>query len=245
MSPNPSGVYKGTNYATSKPICVLVADSSRMRRQLVVSAFRRHPEFRVASCEMEVEQISANVAESRVDVTLISGHQNRASAGMATVRRIHLSDPGIAQVLLLENPDRDSVVNAFRCGVQGLFCLSIHPFRLLCRCVQAVHQGQIWISNEHLRYLIDAVTQVPSLRMVNAHGLHLLTPREEQVVALVADGLSNRETARELHLSEHTIKKYLFRIFDKIGISSRVELVLYAVNNGDSREAEWIPSGAD
>jgi len=57
--------------------------------------------------------------------------------------------------------------------------------------------------------------------------------------------VSNREIAQELHLSEHTVKKYMFRIFEKLGISSRVELVLYAVNRGDSREAEWIPSGAD
>jgi DNA-binding NarL/FixJ family response regulator len=60
------------------------------------------------------------------------------------------------------------------------------------------------------------------------------------VVALVAEGLSNREVAHELSLSEHTIKKYLFRIFDKLGISSRVELVLYAVSHGGSRQAEWI-----
>jgi DNA-binding NarL/FixJ family response regulator len=77
--------------------------------------------------------------------------------------------------------------------------------------------------------------------VLNSNGDHLLTGREEQVVALVSDGLSNREVARELNLSEHTIKKYLFRIFDKLGISTRVELVLYALNNGSSREAEWIP----
>ena len=59
---------------------------------------------------------------------------------------------------------------------------------------------------------------------MNASGLKLLTPREEQVVALVANGLSNREIAQELGLSEHTVKKYLFRIFDKLGISSRVEI---------------------
>lgn len=71
-------------------------------------------------------------------------------------------------------------------------------------------------------------------------GLKLLTPREEQVVALVAGGLSNREAAQELSLSENTIKKYLFHIFDKLGISSRVELVLFAVSHGEYREAEWI-----
>jgi DNA-binding NarL/FixJ family response regulator len=91
-----------------------------------------------------------------------------------------------------------------------------------------------------VQQLIQEITQVPSLRTVNAMGLKLLTPREEQVVALVAGGLSNREAAQELSLSENTIKKYLFHIFDKLGISSRVELVLFAVSHGEYREAEWI-----
>jgi len=89
-------------------------------------------------------------------------------------------------------------------------------------------------------FLLDLVSVVPSLRVLNSNGSQLLTPREEQVVALVAEGLSNRDVARELKLSEHTVKKYLFRIFDKLGISSRVELVLYAVNHGDPRQAEWL-----
>ena len=84
------------------------------------------------------------------------------------------------------------------------------------------------------------MTQVPSLRTVNANGMKLLTPREEQVVALIADGMSNRETAQELSLSENTVKKYLFHIFDKLGISTRVELVLFAVSNGEHRPAEWV-----
>jgi len=75
---------------------------------------------------------------------------------------------------------------------------------------------------------------------VNARGGKLLTPREEQVVALVAEGLQNRDIAQELNLSEHTVKKYLLRIFDKVGISTRVELVLYAVNHGEQRPAEWL-----
>jgi DNA-binding CsgD family transcriptional regulator len=85
---------------------------------------------------------------------------------------------------------------------------------------------------------------VPTLRVVNSAGRLLLTPREEQVVALVADGLTNRGVAVELGLSEHTIKKYLLRIFDKVGISSRVELVLYAVSHGEHRAAEWMPNHA-
>ena len=90
---------------------------------------------------------------------------------------------------------------------------------------------------------MELLSEVPSLRVLNSNADNLLTPREEQVVALVAEGLGNRNIARELNLSEHTVKKYLFRIFEKLGISSRVELVLYAVNNGDPRQAEWLAGG--
>jgi DNA-binding NarL/FixJ family response regulator len=90
-----------------------------------------------------------------------------------------------------------------------------------------------------MNFLLGSVSEAPSLRVLNSNGRQLLTPREEQVVALVAEGLGNRDTARELNLSEHTIKKYLFRIFDKLGISSRVELVLYAVHHSDLRQAQW------
>jgi len=105
---------------------------------------------------------------------------------------------------------------------------------------QQVADGQVWANSEQLRFLLDLVAEAPSLSVLNSRGQKLLTPREEQVVALVAEGLSNRNIARELDLSEHTVKKYLFRIFDKVGISTRVELVLYAVNHGDPGRAAWL-----
>lgn len=111
------------------------------------------------------------------------------------------------------------------------------------RCIRCVHRGQIWANSQQLRFVTEAVASVQSLRVVDAVGQQLLTEREKQVVALVADGMSNREVARELNLTHNTIKKYLFRIFNKLGISSRVELVLYAVNHGDSQNAEWMAGG--
>ena len=163
---------------------------------------------------------------------------------LTIIRSLHLSHPEVAKILLVEGYDRDLVISAFRSGVKGLFCFAAHSFRLLCKCIHSVHAGQVWANAEQLQYLIEVITQVPSLCVVNARGLKLLTPREEQVVALVADGLSNREVANELRLSEHTVKKYLFRIFDKLGISNRVELVLYAVSHGNPRQAEWVAGGS-
>ena len=230
--------------ATSSTIGVLVADSNQIQCQLLVRALRRRPEFRVHSCGVDMNVILGAIAEFPVDVILMNAdHPKLAGQDMANVRRLHLAHPHIAKVLVLGESSRDSVVNAFRSGVKGLFCFSDYPFRLLCKCIQQVHQGQVWANSEQLQYLVEIVTQVPSLRMVNARGAKLLTSREEQVVALVADGLSNREVARELGLSEHTVKKYLFHIFDKLGISSRVELVLYAVSHGGVRQAEWVAGG--
>ena len=65
-------------------------------------------------------------------------------------------------------------------------------------------------------------------QIIGAHGLRLLTKREEDVVRLVAEGMRNLEIAQQLNVNEHTVRNYLFRIFEKLGVSSRVELVLYA-----------------
>lgn len=228
----------------SYAIGVLVADSNETERQLLVSALRRHAGLKIASCKLDSNAIEQALAFSSADVTVmnVQGAGNGEN-DLGVVRRLNLAHPEISQVLLLDRSDRELVVNAFRSGARGLFCLAEHPFRMLCKCIHRVHAGQIWANSQQLRYLLESVSQVPSLRMLNASGGKILSPREEQVVALIADGLSNREIALELSLSEHTVKKYLFRIFDKLGISNRVELVLYAMNHGGHREAEWIAAG--
>lgn len=222
-------------------ITVLIADSNRMQAQLLSSALRRRSEFRITTCPVDMSSILQAVTSSAAQVVVLSlNHSASVASQMASMRRVHLSHPNVAKVLLVESYDRELVVNAFRSGVRGIFCISDAHFRLLCRCIQRVAGGQIWANTEQMSFLLELIAEVPSLRVLNSHGQALLTPREEQVVALVAEGLSNRETARELNLSEHTVKKYLFRIFDKLGISSRVELVLYAVNHGAPLKAEWL-----
>ncbi|MBZ5682161.1 MAG: response regulator transcription factor [Acidobacteriia bacterium] len=227
--------------ATRDAPLVLVADSNRMQAQLLTSALRRRSEFSVATCQMDAQSLLRAVSSSMPKVVLLSLNVSLSLAeSMATLRQFHFSHPDITKVLLVESIDRELVVSAFRSGVRGVFCLAEANLHLLRKCIERVASGQIWANTEQLNYLLDLISEVPSLRVVNSSGDQLLTPREEQVVALVAEGLANREVARELNLSEHTIKKYLFRIFDKLGISTRVELVLFAVNHGDPRHAEWL-----
>jgi len=137
--------------------------------------------------------------------------------------------------MLIDSPERDLVVDSFRGGARGIFCRD-EPFETLCKCIYSVYKGQIWANTSELGYALDALAETAPLRLVNATGARLLTKREEDVVRLVAEGLTNREVARQLNLSEHTVRNYLFRIFEKLGISSRVELVLYALNQREAAQ---------
>ncbi len=230
-----------TSAATSDAIGVLIADSNRMQAQLLSGALRRHSEFRVVMCRMEAVSILQAVSAKLPGVALLSfGSTSDLGESVMILRRFHLSHPEIPKILLADSCDRRLVVSAFRSGARGIFTVTESNVRQLCKCLAKVAAGQIWANTEQLNSLLDLVSEVPSLRVLSASGLPLLTPREEQVVALVAEGLGNRQIARELNLSEHTVKKYLFRIFEKLGVSTRVELVLYAMNNGDPRRAEWL-----
>jgi DNA-binding NarL/FixJ family response regulator len=235
---------ESTSRTASHSFGVLIVDSNQMQRQLLLRALRRRSEFRVAACNSEREEILRAVVSGDVQVMVMNAEQSRDRQDMALVRRLHLAHPEVAKILLIDASDRNLVVNAFRSGARGLFCFPDHPFRLLCKCILSVRRGEIWANHEQLHYLLEALTEVPSLPVINSKGKKLLTAREEQVVALVADGLSNRDVALELRLSEHTVKKYLFRIFDKLGVSSRVELVLYAMNHGGRLQAEWMAGAA-
>lgn len=222
-------------------IRILLADSDELRSQMLTSALRRKPEFVVHPCGMEADLIRRALIQSDADVSIICSDGRGPEVCLPIIRNIHLARPHVGTVLLSETLSNELVVNAFRSGARGVFCHGDAQFRELCKCIRCVHGGQVWANSQQLSCVLEVLARVPALRVLNACGDHLLTGREEQVVALVSDGLSNREVARELNLSEHTIKKYLFRIFDKLGISTRVELVLYAMSHGDAREAEWIP----
>ncbi|MGO9402228.1 MAG: LuxR C-terminal-related transcriptional regulator [Terriglobales bacterium] len=227
--------------AATEVVHVLVADSGPIQSQLLTRALKSRREFRVSAVALDTSALHNFMQSNPADVVLVAGNH---LPDFGLLRWLRVSYPRIAPVLLAENDDRDVVVNALRAGAKGIFLFTHTPFPMLCKCIHCVFQGEVWINRQQMNYMLDALSEVPTLRLVNSNGRTLLTPREEQVVALVADGLTNRAVAAELGLSEHTIKKYLLRIFDKVGTSSRVELVLYAMSHGENRPAEWMPGNA-
>ena len=213
-------------------ISVLVASPHAITRELLIAALNRHEGFHVVAGASTAQQALDVVQSTPVDVALIGASlADGPLSGFGTLRQIRELSPEVKSVILFHSHERHLIVDAFRAGAKGIFCLSEAAFKSLCRCVEKVHTGQIWADSSELSEVMESFSQLAPLRVVNTDGMRLLTKREEDVVRLLAEGLQNRDIAHALKLSEHTIKNYLFHIFDKLGVSSRVELVLYAVSS--------------
>jgi DNA-binding NarL/FixJ family response regulator len=166
--------------------------------------------------------------------------QDSSFAGYSVLRIIQPLNLATRLILLLEDCEHDLVIDAFRSGARGVFSRAESSERL-SKCIYTVHKGQIWASTREMDHILEELMATRPRRIVDAHGSSLLSKREEEVVALVADGLTNRQISEQLKLSEHTVKNYLFKVFEKLGISTRVELVLYALSQNHRSDPAIAP----
>jgi DNA-binding NarL/FixJ family response regulator len=174
------------------------------------------------------------IAKNQPDIALINVHlEDGRLTGYNVLQSLQALSPRTTAIMLIPDSERDLVVDAFRGGARGVFC-RLQSIKLLPKCIRTVHEGQIWADTRNLVYLLDFLTHLKPLRLVKpGGGISRLTPREAEVVQLLAEGLSTRDISQKLALSEHTIRNYLSAIYDKLGVSSRVELALYAVHRED------------
>lgn len=219
-------------YERTGNVSILLADTSAMLCELLKSAFQRRKNFTVVGCAYTLEEIYHTAKESQVDIALVGANLRDGNVrGLQAIHQLRTAKPNIRSIVLLEDTEQALVVDAFRAGAKGIFSRSQYNFSHLCRCVTKVHSGEIWANSSQFEMVMEALVQRAPLRVVNWNGENLLSQREEDVVRLVSYGLSNREIASELGLSQHTVKNHLFNIFNRLGVSSRVEVVLYAMNN--------------
>jgi len=227
-----------TSFPLQDRIRVFAADNTSMNTQLLVEALGRDGQFHLTPPAVKECEVLPAVKRERVHVALISARQGGDSrAGFLLSREIRSGSPGTRVIMLLDSSERTQVVEAFRSGARGVFCRT-ESLKLLAKSIKCVHDGQIWANSSELHFLLEAMSEPVPMSFVSANGDALLSARELDVVRCVAEGLSNREIAQRLTLREHTVKNYLFRIFDKLGVSSRVEVVLYALGNqsGNGKE---------
>jgi len=214
----------------SEFINVVVADTTRIHTELLADALRNDRGIQVVAEASSSEEFLAAITRVPVDVLVISyNFNNQRGYGTRVLQEMRSVRPQIRGVILLDSSDPGDVLECFRAGAKGIFCKQ-ERLEYLSKCIHSVYRGQIWARSVDLDLALEALSNTPTLRRTNHKGIEILSLRERQVVQQLAAGLSNREIAHSLGLSSHTVKNYLFRIFDKLGVSSRTELLFLAMN---------------
>lgn len=220
-------------------ICVLVV-GMRMYTQLLAQALRQDRAF--DAVEAVCDEVAAALSNHRPHVAVIDAGSDREPAKAAEiVRQVRALHPQTQVVLLLEPNRPQLVLEAFRAGANGVLSRG-ESLDILKKCIYSVHRGQVWASSGELRLLLETLRSTLPSQLVDFGGKPLLSKREQEVVRGIAEGMTNREIAEHLRLSAHTVKNYVFRIFDRLGVSSRVEVVLYAVGQASKSQPRMEPS---
>jgi two-component system nitrate/nitrite response regulator NarL len=213
---------------------VLVADDTRIHTQLLAEALRRDSGLEVINPPARSRDLIETVKQHKVDVLVLSSNlDEEPMRGFELLRQLRAADPGVLAIMLLDSSKRETVLHAFRAGARGIFSRN-ESLETLSKCIRSVREGQVWANSEQMTFAVEALATSPTLRAVDANGLSLLSKREMDVVRSLAEGLTNREIADRLGLSQHTIKNYLFRVYDKLGVSSRLELLFMTLTQAGS-----------
>src|SRR6202047_2956527 len=214
----------------SASITALIADETRMGAQLLKNELERSRyRINVVASTTSQSELFRSLDTDPVDIALINENLEEGSyIGFQILAKLRESYPKTRVILLLKSAPHDLIVDAFRGGVKGVFCRTETP-EALGKCVRAVHSGQIWANSNQLHFVLEALVNAKPLGVVDFLGRRLLTKRQDEVVNLVVEGVPNGQIPQKHGLTKHKINNYLSRIYDKLGISSRTELVLYAL----------------
>jgi DNA-binding NarL/FixJ family response regulator len=216
-------------------ISLVVAASSALGNELLCRAFKqRGKQFKVVASALTRKDLLRQVGEHQPDVALFSASlEGEPRAGLQALQELRLARSSTRAIVISDCSKREQVIEAFAYGARAVFCKS-EGFEALCKCIRSVHAGQVCADSDQLQWVVQALGERQPVRIVSATGVPLLTKREEQIVRMVTEGLPSREISKSLRLSAHTVKNHLFRIYEKLGVSNRVELVLYALSRHDA-----------
>jgi len=212
-------------------VSIVVADGTRIHTQLLANALRNDNGLQVVAAASNSAELLAAITRVPVDVVVISHNlDDQPGHGTQVLREMRALRPQIKGIILLDSSSPQAVLECFRAGARGIFSKQ-ERLESLCKCIRAVHEGQVWARSEDLDHALEALANAPRVRATNHKGIELLSEREREVIQHLAGGMTNRDIAQTLGLSPHTVKNYLFRIFDKLGVSSRTELLYLTMHS--------------
>ena len=217
---------KNKSASSKDPIRVVLADSQAIFRVGLRKIFALEQDLRVVAEAETLGQTLAALAKSPADAVLFEAAMtgNSAEAGAEILKRF----PAVRLIVLIEDAADNEVVEFLRRGARGIVQRAVPP-ELLIKCVRRVHDGETWLDNRGVNSLIDAYRSHGA--QSGARPRSQLTDKELLIVSYVTQGMKNKDIAVEIGTTEQVVKNYLRKVYDKLGVSDRLELALYYIHH--------------
>jgi DNA-binding NarL/FixJ family response regulator len=206
---------------------VILADSQAIYRVGIRKVFALEDDLRVVAQADTLENLRAAIQRFPTDIVLLEGSLLTGTANV--IPEILRLAPDVKLIVQAVAADENQTVELYRRGVRGIVSRSISP-DLLVRCVRRIAAGETWIDNQSVSWVIEAYRAQASA-LVNPRVQPKLSPKEMAIITCITQGKRNKEIAYQLGTTEQVIKNYLRKIYDKLGVSDRLELALYCLHN--------------
>jgi DNA-binding NarL/FixJ family response regulator len=208
-------------------IRIILADSQAIYRVGIRKVFALEDDLRVVAQADSLENLRAAIERYPTDIVLLEGSLLAGTANV--IPDLLRIAPDIKLIVQAVAADENHTVELYRRGVRGIISRSISP-DLLVRCVRRIASGETWIDNQSVNWVIEAY-RAQAAALVSPRNQPRLSPKEMAIITCITQGKRNKEIAFQLGTTEQVIKNYLRKIYDKLGVSDRLELALYCLHN--------------
>jgi two-component system nitrate/nitrite response regulator NarL len=214
----------------SRPVRIVIADDHPIFRDGLRKLLEQEPDLEVVGEAADGAEAVKLARELKPDILLLDFAMPR-HPGLEALRALEAEQEGPRTIVLTASIEKRQIIEALQLGARGVV-LKESATQLLLKSIRAVMSGEMWIGRENVHDLVQFLRNAEGAPAPPTPAPSLgLTPRELDIVGTIVAGYSNREIARHLGISEDTVKNHLSNIFDKVGVSSRLELALFAVNH--------------
>ena len=214
-------------YAT---IRLVVADDHPVVRIGVKNMLMSDPSFEVVGEANDGDEAIKETLQLEPDILLLDLYMPKLP-GLEAMRAIMSRTPRVKVILLTSTITTQQIIEALQIGARGIV-LKDAVANHLFTSIRAVAAGDYWIGGQRVVNLIQALHELTQKAAKPERKTFGLTPRELEVVGCIVEGCSNRDVAKQFSISEETVKRHLSNIFDKTGVSTRLELALFAISHG-------------
>ena len=208
-------------------IRIILADSQAIYRVGIRKVFALEDDLRVVAQADSLENLRLAIERYPTDIVLMEGSLLAGTANV--IPDLLRVAPDVKLIVQALQTDENHTVELYRRGVRGIISRMISP-DLLVRCVRRIAAGETWIDNQSINWVIEAYRAQASA-LVSPRTQPRLSPKEMAIITCITQGKRNKEIAFQLGTTEQVIKNYLRKIYDKLGVSDRLELALYCLHN--------------